>query len=91
MIENRLIAMASTPTRVYDRESGDLVAEVDVWDYLDFEPVGTDRTRLAQTAVLDMKSPILKSVFDIAAFVSGTRASVASARTQRERSEDLVR
>lgn len=73
VIENQLIVMASTPTRVYDRESAALVAEVDVWDYFDFEPLGPTRTRLVQTVVLDMKSPILKSVVDIAAFLSGTR------------------
>jgi hypothetical protein len=74
VIENRLIAMASTPTRVYDRASGEPVAEVDVWDYFDFEPLGPRRTRLVQTVVLDMKSPVLKSVIDIAAFLSGTRS-----------------
>lgn len=73
VIENELIAMASTPTRVFERESGELVAEVDVWDYFDFEPLGPDRTRLVQTVVLDMKSPVLKSLVDVAAFLSGTR------------------
>lgn len=73
VIEDRLIAMASTPTRVHDRGSGELVAEVDVWDYFDFEPLGPSRTRLVQTVVLDMKSPVLKSVIDVAAFLSGTR------------------
>ena len=71
--ENRLLAMESLPIRVYDRASGDLVAEVDVRDCFDFEPLGPDRTRLTQTVVLDMKSPFLKSLVDIAAFVSGTR------------------
>jgi len=72
VVENRLIAMASTPTRVHDRESGNLVAEVDVWDYFDFEPLGPERTRLVQTVVLDMRSPFLKSIIDVAAFLSGT-------------------
>lgn len=48
-------------------------AEVDVWDYFDFEPLAPNRTRLTQTVVLEMKSPVLKSIIDIAAFVSGTR------------------
>lgn len=73
VIQHRLIAMESIPTRVYDRESGELVAEVNVWDYFDFEPLGAHRTRLTQTVVLDMKNPFLKSVIDIAAFLSGNR------------------
>ncbi|MBA1148587.1 hypothetical protein H0Z60_16175 [Ectothiorhodospiraceae bacterium WFHF3C12] len=49
------------------------MAKVNVWDYFDFEPLGAHRTRLTQTVVLDMKNPFLKSVIDIAAFLSGNR------------------
>lgn len=74
VFENQLIAMSSEPTRVYNRKTGKLTAEVDVYDYFDFEPIDSDRTRLTQTVVLDMKSPFVKSIIDIAAFLSGTRS-----------------
>lgn len=89
VVEHELIAMVSKPTRVYDRESGALVAEVDVWDYFDFEPLGPDRTRLTQTVVLDMKSPLTKAVVDIVAFLSGSRGDWE--RQFEEQLENLAR
>lgn len=73
VIEDRLIAMSSKPTKVYNRNSGELVAEVDVWDYFDFEAVGPNRTGLTQTVILDMKSPFAKALSDLVAYVTGTR------------------
>jgi hypothetical protein len=73
VIVNRRIAMSSTPTRVYDRRTGRLTTEVNVYDYFDFEPLGPDRTLLRQTVVLDMKSPFVKALIDIVAFLAGTR------------------
>ena len=73
VIDNRYIAMASTPTRVHDRETGKVTTEVNVYDYFDFEPLGSDRTRLTQTVVLEMKSPFIKALIDIMAYLTGTR------------------
>ncbi len=73
VVENKLIAMSSKPTRVYNRKTGKLTAEVDVYDYFDFEPIGPNQTKMIQTVVLDMKNPFIKSFIDIAAFLSGTR------------------
>jgi hypothetical protein len=73
VIENRRIAMSSTPTRVYNRDTGKLTTEVNVYDYFDFVPLGPNRTRLTQTVVLDMKNPFIKALIDIIAFLTGTR------------------
>ncbi len=73
VVPNRLLVLASSPTVVLDRATGQQVAEVDVWNHFDFEPLGRDRTRLTQTVVMDMKSPFIKSAIDVFAFLSGNR------------------
>lgn len=55
-VENRLIAMASTPALVYSRRTGKLSAEVEVYDYFDFESLSTERNLLRLTVVLDFRS-----------------------------------
>jgi hypothetical protein len=73
VVTNERIVMESRPTRVYDRSSGRQLAEVEVWTYFDFERLDGGRTRLTQTVVLDMGSPVYKSLADLVAFVTGTR------------------
>lgn len=73
VIRNRLLQLESTPSVVYDRESGKPVAEANSDVYYDFEPLEGERTRLTQTVVIDVLSPFSKAIADVAGVISGSR------------------
>jgi hypothetical protein len=73
VIPARLLQLESTPSVVYDRDTGEEIARVNTDVYYDFEPLDEDRTRLTQTVVIDMLNPFDKAVGDVIAFVSGSR------------------
>lgn len=73
VIPNRLLHLESSPSLVYDRESGEEIARTDAEIYYDFEPLDDGRTRLTQTIVIDLLDPFHKALADIAGFLSGTR------------------
>lgn len=72
-VENRLLAMESIPTVVYDRATMEPRARAHTFVYYDFQDLPGHRTRLTQTVVIDMLSPVYKVAADVMAFVTGTR------------------
>ncbi len=70
----RLLVMQSLGSRIIDRSSGSVTAEIDVWVYFDLRAVDGGRTEMSQTVVMHMGNPFYKAMIDVLGTLSGDRA-----------------
>ncbi len=74
--KDRLVAMASTPSRVVDRTSGRQITTCDTWVYLEIDPIeamNEEAALLSMTVVIAMENSYIKTLLDIIALIGGTR------------------
>lgn len=68
VIENRLIMLASEPSKVYMRDNSGKINEVthcNCYVYLEMEPAGARQTTLTWTLVIQMPNFIIKFITDV--------------------------
>lgn len=67
VVPDRLIHMASTPSRILERDEQGNVAETgtaNAYAYFDLEPIATG-TAVTQTVVIEMPNPFVKFIIDV--------------------------